>query len=179
MLIRGQDRRFWAGLDGLTSSTVEQDGTLAQCFQGVAFYYTWWEMFPANNIQVVGSTVHPGDAITASVSFSPTTTFTLAVTDATTTANSFTTNQSCSAATCLRSSAEVIGERPSSSFGIYPLAQFATWTVKNVTVSPGTLTTPAQAEITMRDITNTYTLAQPSSYNATTKSFTDKWKNSY
>jgi Peptidase A4 family len=170
---------FWSGLDGLTSSTVEQDGTLAQCFQGVAFYYSWWEMYPANNIQVVGSTVKPGDHITAAVTFSATSTYTLAVTDATTTANSFTTNQTCSPSTCTRSSAEVIAERPSSAYGIYPLAQFALWSVTNVTVAPGTITTPAEAEITMRDITNTYTLAQPSSYKAATKSFTDKWKNSY
>ena len=57
----------WVGLDGLTDGTVEQDGTLAQCFQGTAFYYTWWEMFPTNDIQLVGSTVRPGDKVTSSV----------------------------------------------------------------------------------------------------------------
>jgi hypothetical protein len=30
-------------------------------------YLTWWEMFPTNNIQFVGSTVKPGDNIAASV----------------------------------------------------------------------------------------------------------------
>src|SRR5487761_829325 len=37
---------FWVGIDGWNSSTVEQGGTLAQCFEGTAHYYTWWEMYP-------------------------------------------------------------------------------------------------------------------------------------
>src|SRR5215472_14576756 len=62
-----QDAVFWVGIDGFTSGTVEQDGTLAECSRGSAFYFTWWEMFPANSIQVVGSSVSPGDAISSSV----------------------------------------------------------------------------------------------------------------
>lgn len=38
---------FWVGLDGFSNTTVEQDGTLAYCFQGRPYYYTWWEMYPA------------------------------------------------------------------------------------------------------------------------------------
>ena len=30
---------FWVGIDGYTSNTVEQAGTLAQCFEGTAHYY--------------------------------------------------------------------------------------------------------------------------------------------
>ena len=170
---------FWSGLDGLTSSTVEQDGTFAQCFEGTAFYYTWWEMYPSNNIQLVGSTVKPGDHITAAVAFSGTSTYTLTVTDATTTGNDINTAQSCSATTCTRTSAEVIAERPSSNFGIYPLAQFGTWSVTNVVVSPNGFAHNPENEIQMIDITQSYVLAQPSSYKAATNSFTDKWKNSY
>jgi hypothetical protein len=169
---------FWSGIDGLADTTVEQDGTLAQCFEGTAFYDTWWEMYPTNSIQVVGS-VTPGDKITASVTFSGPSTFALAVTDATTPADSFSTNQTCAASTCSRSSVEVIGERPSSAYGLYPLAQFTTWSVNTVTVSPGTITTPAEDEITMIDVTDTYPLAQPTAYKPATKSFTDRWKNSY
>jgi hypothetical protein len=29
----------WVGLDGFSSSTVEQDGTVSQCFEGRALYY--------------------------------------------------------------------------------------------------------------------------------------------
>jgi hypothetical protein len=56
---------FWVGIDGCSSSSVEQDGTLAECYGGAAYYYTWWEMYPANAIQVVGQTLRAGDSITA------------------------------------------------------------------------------------------------------------------
>jgi Peptidase A4 family len=168
---------FWSGIDGFASTTVEQDGTLGQCFEGTAFYYTWWEMYPTNSIQTVGSTVKAGDQITASVSDSGGG-YVLAVTDATTAGNSFSTTQTCSG--CANSSAEVIAERPSSAYGIYPLAQFSTWTVTNILVnSTKTISNFAEAEIQMVDITDTYVLAQPSSFHKATKSFTDKWKNSY
>jgi Peptidase A4 family len=36
----------WVGLDGYDNMTVEQDGTLAWCFQGAPCYYTWWEIYP-------------------------------------------------------------------------------------------------------------------------------------
>ena len=62
-----QEAVFWVGVDGWTNDTVEQAGTVAQCFEGAAYYYTWWEMYPTNDITVVGSTVAPGDQIAASV----------------------------------------------------------------------------------------------------------------
>jgi len=71
---------FWVGIDGYSSSSVEQDGTLAECYGGTAYYYTWWEMYPANAIQVVGQTLRAGDSITASVVRSGTS-YTLKVTD--------------------------------------------------------------------------------------------------
>ena len=37
---------FWVGLDGYSSSTVEQLGTEADCSHGKPVYYGWWEMFP-------------------------------------------------------------------------------------------------------------------------------------
>src|SRR5262249_46533235 len=60
---------WWIGLDGWNSGTVEQDGTLAWCFQGNASYWTWWEMYPTNQIQIVGSSVAPGDTIVTSVKY--------------------------------------------------------------------------------------------------------------
>lgn len=44
------------GLDGFDNQTVEQDGTLAYCFEGAAYYFTWWEMFPGGSV-TVGSSV--------------------------------------------------------------------------------------------------------------------------
>jgi hypothetical protein len=103
---------FWVGIDGYSSDSVEQDGTLVECYRGTAYYYTWWEMYPANAIQVVGETLKPGDKISASVARSGTS-YTLKVTDSTHTANSFSTTQTCSS--CANSSAEWIAEAPSGS----------------------------------------------------------------
>jgi hypothetical protein len=78
---------FWVGLDGLTTTTVEQVGTYAWCFHGTPFYFSWWEMYPTNAVTAVAP-VHPGDKITASVSFTNGQ-FTLQITDATTVTGSF------------------------------------------------------------------------------------------
>ncbi len=122
---------FWVGIDGYSSSSVEQDGTLAECYRGRAYQYTWWEMYPANAIQVAGSSLHAGDSITASVVRSGTS-YTLKVSDSGHSANSFTTTQTCSG--CANSSAEWIAEAPSGSSGVYPLTNFHSWTESGATV---------------------------------------------
>jgi len=71
----------WVGLDGFSTDTVEQDGTSSQCFEGVALYYSWYEMYPAGTVEV-GTTVAPGDSISASVTRSGTS-YTLKLTDST------------------------------------------------------------------------------------------------
>lgn len=113
---------FWVGLDGYTSGTVEQDGTLAYCHNGSPTYYTWWEMYPHNSVQLVHSAVQPGDKVTSSVVRTGTS-YELKVVDHTHPANSFTKNTVCAA--CRDSSAEWIVERPSGQGGLYPLAHFS------------------------------------------------------
>jgi Peptidase A4 family len=169
---------FWAGIDGYSSSSVEQDGTLAQCYHGAAYYYTWWEMYPANAIQVAGSSVRPGDAISASVVRSGTS-FTLKVTDATHPANSFSTTQTCSA--CANSSAEWIAEAPSSGGRILPLANFGSWTESGATVKSGSvsgvISTFPDDQLTMVDKAGTIK-AQPGALNGGGNGFTVTWKHS-
>ena len=53
---------FWVGIDGYNSASVEQDGTLIECYFGTAYQYTWWEMYPANDIQVVGQSLRRATA---------------------------------------------------------------------------------------------------------------------
>jgi hypothetical protein len=172
---------FWVGIDGFTSSSVEQDGTLAQCYEGTAFYYTWWEMYPTNDIQVVGDTVKAGDKIVTSVVKSGTK-YTLKVTDSTTTGNNISTTQTCSATACVDTSAEWIGEAPSGTRGEYPLPDFKTWTVTSAAVTSGstagTIKTFPDDAITMES-DNDYALAAPGALNSAATSFTDKWDNSY
>jgi hypothetical protein len=171
---------FWVGIDGFSSKTVEQDGTLAECFDGTAFYYTWWEMYPSNDIQTVGSTVKPGDKIAASVVRTGTS-YALKITDSTTSGNSFSKKETCSAATCVDSSAEWIAEAPTGSAGIYPLPDFAKWTAASDAVSTtsksGTIKTFADDEITMKGASDD-TLAAPGALNSAGNSFSVTWKHS-
>ena len=74
---------FWVGIDGANSGTVEQTGTLGQCFGGVASYSAWYEFYPAASVTISSITVRPGDVFSASVSYSGAT-FTLTITDQTT-----------------------------------------------------------------------------------------------
>jgi Peptidase A4 family len=167
---------FWVGIDGYSSSSVEQDGTLIECYQRTAYQYTWWEMYPTNAIQVVGSTAAAGDSITASVVRSGTS-YTLSVTDATHPADSFTTTQTCS--NCANSSAEWIAEAPSGSSGVYPLAQFSTWTDANSTVTEGTtsgvISSFTDDEITMVD-SSSAVKAQPGALNSSGNAFSATWE---
>jgi len=171
---------YWVGLDGFSNATVEQDGTLAYCFEGVAYYYTWWEMFPGASV-TVGSTVQPGDVIAASVERRATS-YTLALRDYTNPANSFSTVQSCT--TCTNESAEWIAERPAFPIGITPLAYFRNWTpvgaVQTSSGAKGPISAgPNPTQITMFDATQTYPLDKVSGLIAGGSSFVAHWLNSY
>jgi Peptidase A4 family len=113
---------FWVGLDGFNSGSVEQTGTDVDCSGRTPRYYGWYEMFPAFPVNF-SNPVRPGDSLSASVTFSGTSTFTLVLRDSTQGwTQTITKNQSGLA----RSSAEVITEAPSSSRGVLPLADFGT-----------------------------------------------------
>ncbi len=169
---------FWVGIDGYSSASVEQDGTLVECYRGTAYYYTWWEMYPTNDIQVVGTTLKAGDAITASVVRSGSS-YTLKVTDSTHTANGFTTTQTCSS--CANSSAEWIAEAPSSSSGVEPLSDFHSWTESGATVAAGStsgvISSFTDDEITMIDSSG-LTKALPGALNSSGNGFGVTWERS-
>jgi Peptidase A4 family len=179
----GREQRLtatWVGLDGFDNQTVEQDGTLAYCFEGAAYYFTWWEMFPGGSV-TVGSSVRPGDLISASVSRSGTS-YTLAVKDASTPANSFSTVQSCTS--CQNDSAEWIAERPAFPIGVTPLSTFTTWNlVRGSQTSGGTTGSigsgPGVTQITMIDATASYPLVKVSGLSRSGARFRTLWLNSY
>jgi hypothetical protein len=170
---------FWVGIDGflMTSTSVEQDGTLIFCDGGTPTYYTWWEIYPKFAIEAVGDTVAPGDKITASVVRSGDS-YKLSVTDSTNTANSFSTTQTYSGAA--DSSAEWIAEAPSSSSGIEPLAHFSTFTVTSASVKTssksGVISSFTDDEITMVNETSSKVEAQPGALNSAGNSFKVTWK---
>ncbi len=119
---RAQYSSFWVGLDGYNSGSVEQTGTDADCSGRSPVYYGWYEMYPAFPVNF-SNTVRPGDHMSASVTFSGSTTFTLVLKDAT---RNWTQTVVKSQSGLARSSAEVITEAPSSSSGVLPLANFGT-----------------------------------------------------
>jgi peptidase A4-like protein len=99
----------WVGLDGFTSSTVEQAGTFAECSGGTPSYFAFYEMFPEPSVAF--SDVSPGDSITAKVFFNGSQ-WRLTLLDNTTGAG-FDVTLSCpSGSTCKNRNAEIISETP-------------------------------------------------------------------
>jgi hypothetical protein len=120
----GSFAAIFAGLDGVTSQTVEQIGVEAGCSGGTASYAAFYEMFP--NAPAAFTGISPGDAISVNVFFNAATHhWQLTLTDLTT-GGTVATAQTCpSGSVCRNSSAEVIAEAPSSSTGtILPLVDF-------------------------------------------------------
>jgi hypothetical protein len=100
----------WVGLDGYTSSTVEQVGSYADCSGGTPSYFAFYEMFPSASVSFTG--VSPGDSITASVFFTGSQ-WELSLVDNTNDSAGFSTTQSCpSGSTCRNLNAELISEVP-------------------------------------------------------------------
>jgi Peptidase A4 family len=115
---------FWVGLDGYSSSSVEQTGSEVDCVGRTAEYYAWYEMYPGPS-ENYSNTVRSGDHFNASVTYLGSNRFSLFIAD-TTQGWSHTTTASLSGAA--RSSAEVIVEAPccTSGGGILPLTNFGT-----------------------------------------------------
>src|SRR6202453_3033781 len=115
---------FWVGLDGYTSSSVEQTGSEVDCVGRTAEYYAWYEMYPGPS-ENYSNTVKAGDHFNASVTYEGSNKFSLYIAD-TTRAGSHTTVATL--ANAARSSAEVIIEAPccTASGGILNLTDFGT-----------------------------------------------------
>jgi hypothetical protein len=192
---------FWTGIDGFSSSTVEQTGTISESSSSGAIYYAWYEFYPSPMYQITSVPIKPGDTILASVTYTGSSgssgrgffgrsgsKFTVTITDETTGKSYTTTGTVTNAA---RSSAEWIAEAPSSYRGVLPLANFGTAyygsyytsvagtcsaTVSGITGSIGSFGSAVQT-ITM--VTNTGTVkALPSSLSTDGADFTVAWQHS-
>jgi hypothetical protein len=178
---------FWVGIDGYSSSSVEQTGTLAQCLDGKESHIAWWEFYPTNDIQEISSiTVSAGDTISTSVVFSDSE-FTLKITDETT-GKSFTHKGKQSAT---RSSAEWIAEAPCCvGSGVYPLPKFSTALFGKDSTSVANTNNATEAShhgafntfpsadvfaITMVNATTTASEAVPSAPSSDGSSFSVQW----
>ena len=188
---------FWVGIDGLTSKTVEQTGTLAYCPQGssTASYYAWYEFYPAQPAKFVSKvTVNPGDKFEGIISFNSTSSkFTVTLKDLTTGIHF--TKSNPAGFTGKRSSAECIAEDPaggnSAADGLYYLANFGTVQFgQDYTAAKNTCSVTVNGkihaigslgartdELTMVNYyVPTIIMAQPSTLSTDKKSFTAIWE---
>jgi len=140
---------FWVGLDGYSSTSVEQTGSEVDCIGRTAQYYAWYEMYPNASV-TYSNTVRAGDHFNASVTYEGSNEYSLFIAD-TTQGWSHTTVQSLSGAP--RSSAEVIVEAPCCTFsgGILPLTDFGTASFSNVKANGSAIGGFGPTRITMVD----------------------------
>jgi hypothetical protein len=167
---------FWVGIDGDTTSTVEQTGTDADCSSGTPTYYAWYEMYPKFPVNLSTSTypVAPGNSMTAEVSTNGSGKFTLTIKN-NTRGWTFSTTQTLKRAKL--GSAEWIAEAPSGSGGVLPLANFGTVNFTNCTANGVSISgNPNPDEIVMQS--GSTVKAQPSGLGSGGSSFSVTWKHS-
>ena len=115
---RHRESSVWLGIDGYSSSTLEQLGTEQDCLGKTAHYFAWYEMYPADPV-VLDLPIHGGDQIRTHITYVGNNQFAFELTNLRT-GDTFLTTQTSSNAQ--RSSAEWIVEAP----GMLPLADFGT-----------------------------------------------------
>ena len=172
----------WVGIDGDGTVTVEQAGTIGWCFRAKPIYFTWFEMYPNPEVEI-GTSLRPGDKITASVTRTGKH-YRLRVVDATHRSASFTRTASCALLTCVDRSAEWISERSAFAVGVAPLVNYNRWnvTAASVTINghTGSITSAKSVQkLTMVDATRQYALSTPSGLRNKGHAFSTKWHNSW
>jgi hypothetical protein len=175
---------FWVGIDGYSSSTVEQTGTGVWCDKRTAVYFAWYEFYPSALTEISTITVTPGDTISAEISYASSE-FTTTLTDVTTGAT-YSATQAVSGAD--RSSAEWIIEAPELVTGIANLGDFGTVDFGNDYTSVASTNEATDSKVsgvinkfgkTVEKITQIdateFTEASPSALSSDGSSFTHKW----
>lgn len=170
---------FWIGIDGYSSSTVEQIGTDSDTNSArQPIYYAWYEMYPKYPVNLDTTTypVSSGDTINAEITYTGSGKFTLQITDV----NggwTFSTTQTSNSAK--RSSAEWIAEAPWSG-GVLPLANFGTVTFSSCQATlnghTGFISDSAWQYDAITMVTSSRTIkAQPSALSPDGSSFSITW----
>ncbi|MGO8872937.1 MAG: G1 family glutamic endopeptidase [Acidimicrobiales bacterium] len=181
----------WIGIDGDTSSSVEQDGTEADCLGGTPSYDAWYELYGdssqngGDEIELSRATypVSPGDSMTASVTEAAGA-WTFVLEDVSNAHADWSFTSEPIAFSAAQSSAEWIIERPEicgTSCSLASLADFGSATMAGCTASTAELTAapidafPSTA-IEMVNRSGSHVLAAPSALSASGTSFSDTWK---
>ncbi len=163
---------FWVGLDGDTSSTVEQTGTDSDCSGSTPRYYAWYEMYPKFPTNY-SNLVKAGDHMSATVSTTGNGQFTLTISDST---QGWTRTTNARLKSAKLASAEVIAEAPSSSGGVLPLANFGSVSFSGASANGALLTSSTPGIDTITMASGSTVKAQPSSISS--GSFSVAWKHS-
>jgi Peptidase A4 family len=137
---------FWVGLDGYSSSTVEQTGSEVDCAGRTPQYYAWYEVYPGASVTFTNP-VSPGDQFSGSVTYASGT-FKLVLKDIT---KNWTQTASANLAGAALSSAEAIAEAPccTARGGTLPLTNFGTVSFSSAIANGKSMATFNPVEITM------------------------------
>jgi hypothetical protein len=122
---------IWTGLDGYSSDTVEQVGAEASCSGGTAYYFGWYDLYPAAPVDF-SNTLKPGDRLEAAVTYDGAQEFTVSLSDVT---QGWSHSVKQSLAGAARSSAETVVEVPAN-LSCAPAQTLADFTGDTVDGSP-------------------------------------------
>lgn len=170
---------LWVGIDGYSSSTVEQLGTEHDWYNGHQQNYVWFEMYPNYSYEITGFPARPGDLMSASVVYQGNNVFVLSIANITagvhtTVPTSYTTSR-----VAKRSSAEWVMEAPYSG-SILPLSHFGTASFSNCTATinniHGAINNSHWADDMLTMVTSNHTVkAAPSALSSNGQAFTVVW----
>jgi hypothetical protein len=182
----------WIGIDGYGNSTVEQDGTNAECIDGTVSYNAWYEMYGDNAVNsgeevilpAANDPVVPGDEMSATVSFAADV-WTLAISDTSTAHADWASSTAITFTSAKQASAEWVVERPEvcdPTCGLSTLADFGTASFTNAsattsTGSVGTISATTYSPLDMID-TSSDVLAAPSVLEQSGSAFSVTWESS-
>ena len=164
------DMSPWVGLDGYSSSTVEQTGTSADCDGSSVDYYAWYEMYPANYV-TINDTVKAGDSFTGTVTHTSGTSYTLKLTD-NTRGWSYSTTKKLSADD---SSAEAVLEMAADNLTKFSTDPFTSFTVDGEAV--GSYTSSPYTIDQMEIDTSSGAICDSTSALTSEENFTVSWLN--
>jgi hypothetical protein len=176
---------FWVGIDGYSSDSVEQLGTDSDCNgRNRPAYYAWYEMYPANSVELSPSKypVKPGDTLSANVSVTGTA-FTLSIASS----EGWTFTTTLGGAGLAQSSAEWIAESPEICSRRCTLAQLSDFGAVNFSNSEAAVSGGAVQPISsftsdsgpheiIATTSNGTVRAQPSALGASGTSFSIAWR---
>lgn len=121
---------IWVGIDGYTSSSVEQIGTEHDFSSGKQQNYAWFEMYPQGSYEIRGFPINVGDQITGEVKYEGNGQFKLKLSNLTQKVSYVVPSHYTRNAKAARSSAEWIVEAPFMR-QVLPLADFVSVSLTN------------------------------------------------